>query len=203
MAEFPSYVTIGLRNPLDFQIRFKTLKSKFDDLGKTQHKQKWLYPKYNINLVYEYITKSQIETLWEFYLARKGSYEAFNFFIPEPESTYPTYTGIYIGTGDGTTETFNLPCKTSSNRTVYHDALPYEEDVEYNFTAGGGEDGADKIDFSDSSMTAPANGVRLTMDFTGILKIRCRFMEDILNYSMFWDRVASSKLILEGFLNDE
>ena len=109
MAKFPEISQVGARSPLKVTINFKTLVSNYDDLGKEQRKQKWLYPKRDILIQYAWITKDEMETLWEFYLARSGSYEAFNFFMPEPEGNYPSYTGEYVATGDGTTDTFNLP----------------------------------------------------------------------------------------------
>ena len=203
MAKFPEVNEIGFANPIQVSIRWKTLVSRFDELGREQRRQKWLYPRRDIVVKYNYISKQQAETLWEFYLARKGTLEAFNFFMPEPNSTYPTYTGEYVATGDGSTTVFNLPCKNSLNRTLYIDGVAQTEGVNYNFTAGGGEDGADRIDFSDSGMTPPASGSRITLDFQGILKVRCRFAEDLFTFENFYDRLVTVGIELKGLLNDE
>ena len=202
MAKFPELSTIGFASPVRQIINFKTLKSTFDDLGEEQRKQKWLYPKRDLEIQYPFIDKADIETLWQFYIARGGAYGAFAFFLPEPEEDYPTYTGEYVGTGDGSTETFNLPGKTTSGRTVYLAGAEQTDGSDYNFTALGGTDGEDQIDFSDSAMTPPAEGSRITIDFTGILKVRCRFAEDNMSFDLFWDRVANTGLKFKGLLNE-
>ncbi len=161
MAAWPDVATIGMISPVKQIIRFKTLISRFDDLGEEKRKQKWLYPRRDIVVKYNFITKANMEVLWEFYLARVGQLQAFSFFIPEPLGTPPSYTNEYIATGDGTTDVFNLPAKLSSGRTVYVAGASQTESgsaPDYNFTPVGGPDGEDKIDFQDSGMAAPANG---------------------------------------------
>jgi hypothetical protein len=202
MAKFPEVSEVGFKSPIGQSIRFKTLVSTFDELGEEKRRQKWLYPKRDIRLQYEWISKASAETLWEFYLARKGAYEGFNFFLPEPKAEYPSYTGEYVGTGDGSTEVFYLPCKTSSSRTVYVAGTSQAEGSDYDFTAGGGADGADKIDFSSSGMVTPSAGERITIDFTGILKVHCRFAEDYQDFDTFWDRLVTMGILLKGLLNE-
>lgn len=201
MALFPDYTTIPMQPTVTQRIRFKTLVSQFDEEGEENRKQKWLYPKRDLSVAYRNITKVNAETLWEFYLARKGQFEELNFFLPEPELTYPSYTGEYVGTGDGSTEVFNLPCKSSLGRIVYLDGVPQVEDTDYNYTALGGADGADKIDFSDSAMSAPSDGAVLTLDFTGVLKVHCVFAEDYFDFETFRDRIVSAGIELRGLLN--
>lgn len=205
MAKFPEYTEIGMISPVRMDIITKTIFSRFDDLGEEQRKQKWLYPRRDITVKYNFISKADMETLWEFYLARAGAFNAFSFFMPEPEGTPPSYIGEYVGTGDGTTDIFNLPCKLSTGRTVYVAGLVQSDEgasnPDYNFTPVGGADGADKIDFSDSGMAIPANGQVITLDFTGTLKIRSRFAEDKMTMDAFFDRVARASLKLKGLLN--
>ena len=206
MAKYPEVGTVGFANPMQVQIETKTLFSNFDDAGEEQRKQKWAYPRRNVQLRYNYISKEDAEVLWSFYIARGGAFEAFNFFWPEPATTYPSYIAEYAATGDGTAEVFNLPSRTAAAYTLHSTtalgvASDLTEGVDYNFTATGGEDGADKIDFSDSAMTPPALGDRLTWSFTGTLKIRCRYAEDIYTFNMFFDRLSTSGVIIKGLLN--
>ena len=196
MASFP---TVGISNPLVQKIRFKTLISSFDDKGAEQRKQKWLYPKRDFTLSYVNISKVNAATLWAFYIARGGSYGGFNFFLPEPATGYPARVGEYIGTGDGSTTVFNLPSKAAASVTVYLDAAEIDAGgVDYTFGSEGGTDGADKITME----TAPAIGEVLTMDFTGVLKIRCRFKDDNMDFDTFRDFLVTSGIGLKGLLNE-
>lgn len=197
MARFPEVTDVAFASPFKQIINFKTLISTFDGLGKEKRRQKWLFPKRDLVVQYENITKEDAETLWQFYLERKGSYESFNFFVPEPKGEYSSYVSEYVGTGDGSTTTFNLPCKTSSNRTVYVGDATMTEGTDYTFTATGGTDGADIIHFS----TAPASGEHITIDFTGILKVRVRFAEDYMDFDTFYDAAITTGLKFKGVLN--
>jgi len=201
MAAFPDISTVPIRATVGYSIQYKTLTSRFES-GDENRKQKWLFPRRTIRLQMENITKAQGETLWQFYIARAGAYEAFNFFLPEPNADYPSYIKEYVGTGDGSTEVFNLPSKSASAYTLYQDDVALIEGTDYNFTAQGGADGADKIDFSDSGMVEPGSGARLTFSFTGILKVRCVFAEDNLSYEQFMDRLFTGTLELRGLLNE-
>ena len=198
MAKFPEVGTIAPNEPLPLTIQFKTLVSQFDNLGEEQRKQKWLYPKRHPRIIYQGISKANTRTLFQFYLDRKGAYEAFNFFLGSATYASNTYEGEYVGTGDGATTVFNLPAKNSSAYTVYKNGVAQSGGgVDYTFSAGTGTDGADKITF----VAAPAAGARITYDFTGTLKIRCTFAEDNLDFDSFYDRVANMGLQLKGHLN--
>jgi len=197
MALYPSYETIPYANPVTEEILFKTLFSNFDDLGEERRKKKWMYPKRAISLQYNNINMIQGRTLFQFYLDRHGAYEAFTFFKYEVE----IYTGEYISTGDGSTVLFNLPCKNSSARTVYLDGDTQTEGTsahDYIYSALGGTDGCDKVTFN----TAPTSGKRITIDFAGKLKIRCRFKEDNMGFDTFMSRLRTVGAELHGVLNN-
>jgi hypothetical protein len=200
MAKYPEFDSVGMINPVTVEIEHKTLLSRFEGLGKEKRRKKWLYPRRNLTFRYRLLQKADGETLWEFYIARGGTYEAFSCFVPEPKQTYRTYTGEYVGTGDGSTTIFNLPAKTSSSYTVYVDGNSQTGGgVDYTFSAGGGPDGEDKITFT----AAPNDGVRITYDFTGVLKVRSRFAEDMQGFDFFFDRLVTTGIKLKGLLNDE
>lgn len=195
MSVYPENSSIPFDNPVPVTMEFKTLASRHGKHGEEQTKQQWLYCKREIGpLKYSWIDKaSEARPLWQFYQARKGAFEAFIFYLPNSDQ----YVGEYVGTGDGATTVFNLPCKSSSGRTIYVDGVSQTEGVDYTFSAGGGVDGADKITFT----AAPATGQYVTIDFTGLLKIRCRFKEDKLKYEEFYDRLTKIGIKFKGLLN--
>lgn len=195
MAKFPDNATIGRFNPEEVTIRQKTLVSQFDELGKEKRKRKWVYPKRDVTVRFEARSKAEIATLYAFYLARSGSYEAFSFFLGVSQ----TYVGEYVGTGDGATLAFDLPAVSSSSYKLYVDSVEQEAGVAYTFSAAGGTDGADQVTFT----VAPNDGTRITYDFTGYLKIRARFAEDNMTYETFYNKFTYAGLQLRGMLNDE
>lgn len=196
MAAFPDLLT-GVKPiyPIEEKIIWKTLFSQFDDLGEETRKQKWLYPKRDFSLKYNYISQANIDTLWEFFNARKGSFEAFNLFLTVSNS----YLTEYVGTGDGTTTVFNLPSKTASSYTLYKDGTTLTGGgTDYTFGAATGADGADRV----TMVTAPAAGAKLSFSFTGYLKIRCRFLKDDFTYETFVNSLHSTGIELKGLLNE-
>jgi len=196
MAAFPSLASLPVRDPITVEEEFKNLSNSFDELGAEIRRQKWLYPRRNVIMRCENVDKADGVLLWQFYLARKGSFEAFNFFLPYSE----TYTQEYVGTGDGSTVLFNLPAKGSSAYTLYVNGNAQTGGgTDYTFGGGTGEDGADKVTFT----VAPNDGYRIVFSFTGDLKIRCRFKEDVLQHKLSFDRLFGSDIELKGLLNDQ
>ena len=193
MALFPAYATVEYGNPVIEEMQFKTLFSNFDNLGEERRKRKWLYPKRLITLQYNNITKANGRTLFQFYIDRSGAYDSFTFFKYEIE----TYEGEYVGTGDGSTVIFNLPCKTSSARALYVDDVLQTITTHYTYSALGGTDGCDEVTF----VTAPASGERVTLDFTGYLKIKCRFKDDKMSFETFMHTYRTIGVQLHGLLN--
>jgi len=193
MAVFTAYSEVKYGTTVIEEMQFKTLFSNYNDLGVERRKRKWLYPKRLITLQYSNITKGEGRTLFDFYIARSGAYDAFTFYKYELE----TYVGEYVGTGDGSTLIFNLPCKTSSARTVYLDGAEQTVTTHYTYSALGGTDGCDEITF----VAAPAAGERVTLDFTGYLKIKCRFKEDNMSFETFFNTYRTVGVQLQGLLN--
>lgn len=205
MAKFPEWTDIQFDFPMDIEFETKTLMSNFDGMGKEKRRRKFLFPRRNVKLTYSdrFLTRAQVRTLWQFYLDRGGAYEAFSFFVTAPPASAAasglnTFEGEYIGVGDGVTTDFTLPGRSVQNELVYHDNVEYIPS-DYTIIPTGGADGADKITF----VAAPAAGLVLTIDFTGVLRLRCRFMEDNLSYQDFYNIVARTGLELKGLLNDE
>ena len=199
MAIYPDYSTIPWSTPVQMDIIFKTIIGTFDEEGEENRKQKWLYPKRAITLAYKNISLSNMQTLWQFYVDRVGSFEAFNFFLPTPNVGTESYIKEYVGTGDGSTRTFNLPSKNATiGRILYVDNAVYGEGAFYTFTDSGGADGADKAKFS----TAPDIGSRISFSFTGRLKVHCRFAEDYMSMSRMHSAMVSIGITLKGLLNE-
>lgn len=200
MAKFPEIDSLSIGNPVNVQMLFKTLSTNFAELGKSQRKQKWLFPKRQIKINCPWITKAELETLMQFYAQRYGGFSSFNFFVPEPNNTPLEYLKEYVGTGNGSNSVFNLPSKNATGYVVYKDnSTQSGGGVDYTFVRNDGEDGVDKLIFT----SAPATGERITYTFTGILKVRCVFVEDNLDYDLMYDRLVNSNLTLQGLLNDE
>lgn len=200
--------------PYDIKVRWNTTISNFDG-GKEQRRQKNLYPKYDVSLTYPVLSVANMQILWSFYQSKKGTYEPFYFY--SLESTL--WEGCYIGIGDGTTTTFDLPGKSTTGVVIYQDgvelrsagtsdillenddSLEAEDDdtiiregpEEYTLYIGDGAASADRVTFA----TAPAVNDLLTCDFTGYLRIRCRFQEE-LSRSAFTAALYKTGIKLKG-----
>jgi len=200
MALFPTYNQVSYSSPRILTPITRTLISQFDDQGAEQRKRKWLYNKWDIGLTYNNITKAKATILYQFFINRSGRYMSFHW-VDEYEDTYVKQ---YFATGDGTTKIFDLPGKDISDYTIYGDSVPYEEapdstSEDYIILSDTGADGGDQAQF----YTAPDTGKRLTCDFTGKLKIRCRFQEDIMSFELFYRFVSSGGINLRGLHLDQ
>ena len=180
--------------PLTVEPEWKTLVSGFDGGGE-QRRQKQLFPKYNVVVGYDALTSSNAQTLWDFYMARKGAYEAFYIYdLALLASIAPNHDGQYCGTGDGATEIFDIPGRSTSSQSVYVDNVLQTITTDYVILTGGGESSADRIDF----VSPPAAGEVITVDFTGFLRIRARFLEDKLPRELFMTNLFRYGIKLKG-----
>jgi hypothetical protein len=183
MAVYP-YTSSPYTNPLQIDIRYKTLVSAFDEEGEENRKQKWLYPKRDVTIKYQALSKSEGEILWEFYCGRKGSYNSFSWIESTGVGNYHSYSSEYVATGDSTTLIFSLPAKGSSGAT-------------HNVNLDGVA-----VSTSDyGGLGPPSSTERITYDFEGRLKIRCRFADDVYSYENFYDILINSGVKLKGLLN--
>ena len=186
MAEYPT--TPRPQYPYDLTVNWKTITSAFDS-GKEQRRQKQTYAKYDVSLTYNQVSASDFQTLWNFYVARKGSYEAFYFYTLATSD----WDGLFIGTGNAATVTFDLPGKSTSAVTIYADGAAMTA-ADYTLVTGGGTESSDRVTFD----TAPALNTILTCDFTGYMRIRCRFEEDKLSQSAFAMAFYKGSIKLKG-----
>jgi len=186
MAEYPT--TPKPQYPYDLIVNWKTITTAFDS-GKEQRRQKQTYAKYDVGLTYNQVSDSDFQTIWNFYTARKGSFEAFYFYTLATSD----YDGLFIGTGNASTVTFDLPGKSTSSVTIYNNGETVSSD-DYTLLTGGGTESSDRITFD----TAPVLNAILTCDFTGYMRIRCRFEEDKLTKSAFAMAFYKTGIKLKG-----
>lgn len=176
--------------PYDITINWKTIISGYDS-GKEQRRQKNLYPKYDVSLTYPPLSLVNTQILWNFYQARRGTYEAFYFYSLEETQ----WNSCFIAIGDGTTTTFDLPGKSASSIVIYSNGVVVNS-ATYTIGAGAGDASADNVVFT----TAPAVNTLLTCDFDGYLRIRCRFQEE-LTRSAFAIALYKNGIKLKGISN--
>jgi hypothetical protein len=186
MSEFPTSPIP--KHPYEITAVWKTIITAFDAANE-QRRQKQAFAKYDVNLVYDRLTDAEIMTLWNFYQARKGAYEAFYFYTLETSG----WEGLYIGTGDGTTVTFDLPGKSTSSHTIYSNGSEVDSG-DYTILTGGGAGNSDRITFD----VAPVSNTIITCDFTGYMRIRCRFEEDRMTKQWFEYVLFRTGLKLKG-----
>lgn len=201
MSVYPGSSTISYVSPVVQNIQFKTLISKFANLGTESRKMKWAYPRRSVVLKYSALNKADAQTLWQFYLDRQGSYASFVFYESTGLSSTQNYTYAkeYVGTGDSTTAIFNLPAiDSSASHTVWVNTSS-QASTRYAFAPKGGANGADKITFSTTYI--PSSSERILYSFTGRLKINCRFANDILTFENFYDTIVNEGITLQGILN--
>jgi hypothetical protein len=192
MATFPESSPTPLY-PLIIEPEFKTLISDKDGGGE-QRRQKLLYPKYNVTVEYNPLSISDAKTIWEFYIARKGASEAFYIydFSLLPATSF-NHSKEYCGTGDGTTTIFDIPGKSTSSQTIYMDGI--DETSNVTILTGGGESNSDRAQFD---VAAPVSGKIITADFTGLLRMRVRFLEDKMTREAFNYKLFQYGLKLKG-----
>jgi len=167
--------------PLVVTPRWDTIVSKMDG-GAEQRRQKTLFPVYDVQVQYAALTNSEARTLWNFFMARRGRYEAFYIFdLTLLGSQTYSHVGQFCGVGDGATDTFDLPGRSTSSQAIYLDGALQTLTTHYTISAGTGTSGADQIVF----VAAPADGAVITADFSGFLRMRVRFADDTLARETF------------------
>jgi hypothetical protein len=184
MSAFPT--TAPTQDGYELTPEWKTIIREMDS-GAEQRRQKWIFPKFNVSLTFSILTQTEIDTLWNFYMARHGAAEAFYFYTIESGD----WDGLYVGVGDGATKTFDLPGKSTSAQTIYVDGISTSA---VTILTGGGSESSDRVTFT----TEPAAGAILSCDFTGYLRIRCRFEEDKMSKRIFTDAIFRTGLKLKG-----
>jgi len=201
MALYPSYADVPYRKPVEMNFRFKTLFSNYDSEATEQRKRKQQFPKIDVAMDYSLCEREEMAELYNFYIARQGQYGSFHWI----DIDYDDYEGLYFATGDGVETTFDLPGANTSAQTVYGDYAIYNQAADatsagdYYISDGSGVDGGDQAIF----FVPVGEGIKLTADFTGQLKILCRFDMDVFSKSSFYDIVRTAGVQLKGLHLDE
>lgn len=173
---------------------WRTLISQVET-GAEQRKQKSLFPIYDVVVNYNLLREADAQTLWEFYMDRKGAYEPFYIYdLSLLENIAFNHTSQYCGTGDGTTDVFDIPGRSTSSQTIYVAGVTQSTPGDYSILTGGGNSNSDRVDF----VSAPAAGEVITCDFTGFLRIRSRFLYDRLSRSYFMYNLFKYGIELKG-----
>jgi len=184
MATFPTGIPI---KNIDVIPVFNTIISSFDG-GNEQRRKKWAFAKYDVNIDFHPMTKADMQTLWSFYVARQGPYEEFSIY----DIVTMDHVDLYVGVGDGATMTFDLPGKSTSSQVVYVSGV--EQSGNYSKSYNTGSDSSDQIVFT----SAPDTGTIITCDFTGYLRIKCRFTDDTLTRQNLYGNVFQYSIKLKG-----
>jgi len=186
MAQYPTSPAPQI--PYELTSNWKTIVSAFDS-GVEQRRQKQTYPKYDVSLIYNALTVASFATLWNFYHARAGAFEAFYFYTLETTD----WDGLFVGTGDDATVTFDIPGISTTNTLIYNNGTLVDSG-DYTLLTGGGTESSDRITFD----TAPAANAIITCDFTGYMRIRCRFEDDKMTKQGFAGALYRTGLKLKG-----
>jgi len=160
---------------------FRTIISDFES-GKEQRRSIWRFPKRTFALIYKVMrmTDAERNAVYDFFHNRRGSYEPFWFF----DFIKRKWIDQYVGYGNGTTAIFDLPSKTTTQfPKVYVAGIEKTRTVHWNFLSGGGEGGADRIQFTSGNI--PSAGQLITSDLEGYLRIKGRFKDDKFTEEIF------------------
>jgi hypothetical protein len=174
--------------PVNIAPEYRTIVSGDDDGGE-QRRKKWAFPKYSTSLKYsQALSATELQTLWDFYHARCGMYEAFYCYDWDSKD----HAGQYCGQGDGSTTIFDIPVKSRTGTPTIYVAGVVDAGV--TILTGGGASDSDRVQLS----TAPADGALITADFTGLLRFRCRFKDDSMSFERFSAVLFSTGVALKG-----
>lgn len=173
--------------PVNLEQEWKTIITTMDGQNE-QRKKKAGWPKYNARLQFDVLSKAEETILWDFYQARSGAWEEFWFFSPETKD----WPKQYVGTGDASETTFNLPGKSTSSQSIYIDDVLQSSG--YSILTGGGSGGADRVQFT----AAPTAGQVISASFAGYLRCRVRFEQDKMSRELFSVALYRTGLKLKG-----
>ena len=128
----------------------------------------WNTPRYRISIPYR-VSSADASTILNFFEARYGMYEEFDFIDFHTRS----WVKVSIGTGDGLEDEYELPCTGAASLVIYVD----DEAVEaYTNSSGTGTNSRDVITFAPAAV--PGNGESVTASFIGKRYFSTKFAQD-------------------------
>lgn len=174
MPVYPDVITeVRSRIPLQMVLETRTLTSRFETEAQEKRRQKWTVPRRRVSLIYEFMTPIEIRTLWQFWLDRKGAFEAFTFFFPNTDN----YIRQFVGVAEGGETHLRLPSRKADLTTVpatfslWRNGALLTNLTEYLVQPEGGPDGED---YAALYITVEA-GDRFEWTFIGELAMQMRF----------------------------
>lgn len=186
MAQFPTGIPISKITLVPI---FTTI-SHTSDSGIEVRRKKRAFAQFDVMVDFHPMTKANMQTLYDFYMARSGSYEAFYIY----DVVTMDHDSLLVGTGDGSTVTFDIPGKSTSSQTVYVNGIVQTNNVTVFYNYGSGAESSDQVTFS----SAPSIGDILSCNFTGFLRVRCRFMDDTFTRDNLYGNVFQTSIKLKG-----
>jgi len=187
MATFPT-------DPQPYHIEAMTVTPRWStviggtDTGNEQRRAKQLFPVYDVKLIYKNIVSNKFQTLWSFFMARKGAYEAFYIY----DIDLLSHEAQYCGVGDGETLIFDIPGVSTSAQKIYVNGIEQESGI--TLLIGGGSSNSDRVQFA----VARTAGSVVSCDFTGFLRIRARFANDTMDKNLFYKSMYETGIELTG-----
>lgn len=174
MAVYPSSRIVY---PIRWLCKMNTLvtdESTFLDPAAVQKRQPFAFGVHKVFLNHDFgEDEDAFDTFRDFVADQRGQFGTFTFFFYHPLCSTEKWYRKYIGVGDGSTTSFDLPGKSLSNLSVTGGGA-------YDHYEGTGEDGRDTIVYS----SAPAEDTVIYADFTGTLGLFMRFASDEITESI-------------------
>lgn len=199
MANFPEDIVPTI--PYKYGLSFATLRSMAVPAGVTQTRRGRFRGLFSATLKYENYVDSDLYTLFDFYVARGGAFEAFTFTDFSGIDNSPIgiqWPKLYAGTTlGGAVVTYDLPMKGSTGYAatdfgLYRAGTRLVSGVGYDYTFGAatGADGRDRATLG----TAGAAGDILEWRATGRACFNVRFGRDDLTFDGFVARMVNTGL---------
>lgn len=166
---------------LSESISFRTLMTEMED-GLERRRAKWSYGLRSYSLRLYAITDTAMNSIWDFFIARKGAYDPFLMKVP----TEYIITLEAIGIGNGVALDFILdefPIDTSANFQLYLNGSPAAATLHNNFSG--------EFSYARFSL-APGAGVVITGSYHFYFYVR--FVNDAMSRELMAYKLLSSGL---------
>lgn len=158
MALFPDISPGYEYQPL---VTYNTLRLGPTDGDFIQRRRKRLSPLHSFKLQWRALTAAQESQLYDFYVARYGPWEAFQFFDFDAGKKW----AVNVGTGTGAQTTWDLLGKDLTSVVIMVAGVTKTLSVDYNLGDGTGTDGQDTVIFIAGHL--PAAEAAITATWTG------------------------------------
>lgn len=146
------------------------------------------------NIKYPKLPASEFNSLISFYHAMRGRFGTFTFFDFAGWDAAPVgvlWPYLYVGVGDGTTATFDLPMKSTSTYTLKVAGVSKTPVTHFTFGTGTGTDGKDRITFTAGNI--PSAGQIVTLEnATGRRGFKARLSSDSQTLQRFVNNLTST-----------